>query len=121
MAQTKQAIVIRRDLKLRRSQIAALAARTSAEVFTSNAYQEDGLFKAELAPFEIDWVVEGTPRVVLGVASEGALKTLLDKADFEGLITYPVSDESGTQIMAVAIGPDEVEKIDKVTGNLKLL
>ena len=70
------------------------------------------------------WMKEGAKKVVL----KCTIKELLEvekKAKLQKLNTYLVVDAGLTQlkpgtITALAIGPDEEDKIDIITGNLKL-
>ena len=65
------------------------------------------------------------PKVVLRVPSEAALLELAEQADAAGLPVMLVRDagrtvvESGTPT-CVGIGPDDILKVDALTGTLKL-
>ena len=130
----KQVIVVRRDLKLKRASIAALVAKASAEFFLdNNESSRNDKLSVKLTPQESEWLMSGSTRIVLGVTSENALRSVLMKAEIAGLSCYPVSANSSTsreegdlgdimeETLAVAIGPDDSDKIDQITGNLKLL
>ena len=130
MGGPKQVILVRRDLRMRRAAIAALVARASAEFFLDNdESSRDNKLTVELTPQESEWVKGGSTRIVLGVASENALKTLAFKAEIAGLQCYMIDgsspesrgDSTTVESLAAAIGPDDPEKIDAITGNLKLL
>lgn len=129
----KQVIVVRRDLKLKRASIAALVAKASAEFFLDNNESSHGdKLMVNLTPQESEWLTSGSTRIVLGVTSENALKSLMFKAELAGLSCYPVSTNSSTsreegdlgdlieETLCAAIGPDDSDKIDQITGNLKL-
>jgi len=72
------------------------------------------------------WSEEGQKKVVLEVNSEKEIINLFELAKKEKIACFLVQDagltelEPGT-ITALGIGPDEEEKIDKITRNLKLL
>jgi PTH2 family peptidyl-tRNA hydrolase len=71
------------------------------------------------------WEECGTAKIVLQVSSLEELQTLEQCAKAVGLATYTVEDAGRTQIESgsvtvCAIGPDEEEKINQVTGSLKL-
>ena len=66
------------------------------------------------------------PKVVLRCASEAELLALADQAQAAGLPTMLIRDAGRTVVEAgtptcVGIGPDEISKIDAVTGALKLM
>ncbi|MEM3403585.1 MAG: peptidyl-tRNA hydrolase Pth2 [Nitrososphaeria archaeon] len=114
----KQAIVVRSDLKMQKGKIAAQvahAALTSAEETRKKRVE---LFKK--------WFEGGQKKVVLKVESLDELLNLIGRAK-EMNILYAVIEDSGlTQIppgtiTCAAFGPDKEEKIEKITGNLKLL
>ncbi len=72
------------------------------------------------------WYKEGAKKIVVKVKSLDELLELKKKASNYKIISSLIMDKGLTQlkepsITALAIGPDEEEKIDKVTGNLKLL
>lgn len=126
----KQVILVRNDLKMKKSQVASLVAKASTEFFLVNDESERGdELSVKLTPEETDWINSGSIRVVLGVNSEDSLRTFALRAEMAGLQCYPVqgkifedSDEDGmSETLCVAIGPDVSSKIDQITGNLKLL
>jgi peptidyl-tRNA hydrolase len=124
----KQVILVRRDLKMKKSHVASLVAKASTEFFLANDESARGdTLSVRLTPEETDWINSGSIRIVLGVGSETSLKNLTFKAELAGLQCYPVDgkifddDEGPVETLCVAIGPDEASKIDEITGNLKLL
>jgi peptidyl-tRNA hydrolase, PTH2 family len=131
MSDTKQVVLVRKDLKMKKAALAALAAKASAEVFTSNGELEGDVLSVQLSPMEVDWLVSGSTRIILGVPSEGVLRTIVAKAGFEGIQSYPVVGKVVTpesyerteesEMLCASLGPDESDKIDKITGHLKLL
>jgi peptidyl-tRNA hydrolase len=124
----KQVILVRRDLKMKKSHVASLVAKASTEFFLANDESARGdTLSVRLTPEETDWINSGSIRIVLGVGSETSLRNLTLKAELAGLQCYPVDgkifddDEGPVETLCVAIGPDESSKIDEITGNLKLL
>ncbi|MFH1257400.1 MAG: aminoacyl-tRNA hydrolase [Candidatus Micrarchaeota archaeon] len=114
----KQAIVIRTDLEMGKGKIAAQASHASVE-----GYIETALHNPEKSE---EWWREGQKKIVLKVASEKELKDLFQKAKSKGLMAMLIRDAGHTQIKAgsltaLAIGPDDANKVDAITGKLKLL
>ncbi len=73
-----------------------------------------------------EWKRTGQKKIVLKVSSEKELIELYEKALKEDLPCYLVIDAGYTQVepgtkTCLAIGPGPDEKIDKITGHLKLL
>lgn len=111
----KQAILVRKDLKMGKGKTAAQAAHASV-----GAYKKANFFKKKL------WDLGGQKKVVLKVKDEKELIDYFAKAKRAGLATSLVRDAGRTQVRAgeltsLGIGPDSDEKVDKVTGGLKLL
>ncbi|MEM0360144.1 MAG: peptidyl-tRNA hydrolase Pth2 [Candidatus Diapherotrites archaeon] len=111
----KQAIIVRKDLKMGAGKIAAQAAHASLAA----------LEKTKNTEIVEKWKAEGMPKIVLKVASEKELLELFMKAKKE-LPCALIKDAGRTQVepgtaTCIAIGPAEESKINKYTGKLKLL
>ncbi|MCK4555680.1 MAG: peptidyl-tRNA hydrolase Pth2 [Candidatus Aenigmarchaeota archaeon] len=110
----KQALILRRDLKLSAGKAAAQASHASVEAY-KRADEES----------QEEWESEGQKKVVLRVQDEKELLELFMQAKREKLPCALIKDAGRTQIAlgtatAVAIGPAEEALIDKLTGSLKL-
>ena len=123
----KQVILLRRDMKLRRAEAAALASKASMTfIIEGDESDRGGSVKVDLSGIEAEWMLGSATRIVLGVASEESMRKLLLKAEIQGVSTYEitgVSDDKvddGIQLIAAALGPDDGDKLDLITGNLKL-
>lgn len=131
MSDTKQVILMRSDLGMSAGKVAAqachaslafLTSRLSVGVHTGNGSEH----KLRLVEAERDWIRHSFAKVVLEVWSEDHLMSILRDAERHGLVTHLISDEGRTVFKGVrtvtcaAIGPDTVEKINAVTGHLKL-
>lgn len=123
----KQVILLRRDMKLRRSEAAALASKASmAFILEGDESDQHGHIKVNLTGLEAEWALGAGTRIILGVSSEDAIKKLLLKADIQGISTYEIEgvlsekNDEEKQILAASLGPDESDKLDLITGNLKL-
>ena len=114
----KQVIVVRADLKMGKGKIASQVAHASVEgVLKTLKRNPIKLFK---------WRREGMKKSVLKVNSKKELLDVKSHADKLGLVTALIIDAGRTQIepnskTCLAIGPDYEGKIDKITGDLKLL
>jgi peptidyl-tRNA hydrolase len=133
----KQVVVVRRDLRLRRAALAALVAKASSKfIFDNDTSEQLDKLAVELTPYEAEWLQNDGTLVIVGVASENALKSLVFKAEIKGVPCYTVEKRVAddvksdspelefpetVQIVAIALGPDEIDKIDEITGNLKLI
>jgi PTH2 family peptidyl-tRNA hydrolase len=111
----KQVILVRQDLKLKKGKLAAQCAHASTESLLKS--HKDDITK---------WRSQGMKKVVLKVKDEKELKKYKALAEDHGLVTALIVDagrtaiEPGT-ITCLGIGPDKEEKIDKVTGKLKMV
>ncbi len=111
----KQAIIIRTDLKMDKGKIAAQASHASIAAFLKSNKTKQSR-----------WLATGMKKVVLKVSSMRELNDIFRKAKKEKLKASIITDAAKTQLKkpsktAVAIGPDTDNKIDKITGKLKLL
>jgi len=123
----KQVILLRRDLRLRRAEAAALASKASMSfILEGDESDQSGCVKVTLSGIEAEWILGSSTRIILGVTSEEAMRKLLLKAELQGVSTYEITGSSsgkvdeGIQLIAAALGPDEGDKLDLITGNLKL-
>jgi PTH2 family peptidyl-tRNA hydrolase len=111
----KQAIIVRKDLKMDCGKIAGQVAHASVKAVKSSDFVERGA-----------WEIHGETKIVLKVYSEEELIELFEKATKNGLNVAAVRDLGKTQIpkgtlTAIAIGPHINEKVDEVIKELKLL
>jgi len=87
---------------------------------------DNSLTNIELSPKEQAWISGGMAKVCLQVNSEEKLLELHKSAQSLGLESHLIRDSGKTEfggiktLTACAIGPDETEAIDQVTGNLSL-
>ena len=115
MTEYKQVILIRADLKLPKGKACAQAAHASVEAALKAG---DSILS--------EWRSSGQKKVTLKVADEKELITHFQNAKDEGIACSLITDAGKTVIApgtktAVGIGPDEEEKIDSLTGELKML
>ena len=139
---TKMVLIIRKDLNMRKGKIAAQASHACLGVIL-NLFN-DGQKISEHLPEIVNGeytlsltVKEGTAldrwlrfrftKICVSVNNEQELLEIYEKAKEKGLPCTLIQDSGLTEFggiptyTAVSIGPDEVEKIDEITGNLPLL
>lgn len=115
MASLKQVILAREDLKLSKGKLAAQVSHASVEAALRS--HKDDLY---------DWRSQGMKKVVLKVKDLKELLMYKEMAEDEGLIVALITDAGHTEvdpgtITCLGIGPDKEEKVDKVTGKLKMV
>ena len=111
----KQVILIRKDLKLSKGKLATQVSHASVECLLRS--HKDDIKK---------WRDGGMKKVVLKVEDLDELKTYRKRAQDKGLVTCLITDAGKTEVepgtvTCLGIGPDKEEKIDSITGNLKLV
>ena len=111
----KQVMVVRNDLKMGKGKIAAQCCHASL-----GAYKKTNPEKIR------KWENEAYAKVVCKVNSLEELLELKKQAIINKVSYYLVVDAGRTQIptsttTVLALGPDEDEILDKITGDLKLL
>ncbi len=111
----KQVILVRTDLKLGKGKLAAAVAHASLAAFLKS-----GFFAKRR------WLASGMKKVVLRVGSEEELLRYHELLSGRKLPCALVRDAGLTQVppgtpVSLGCGPAEDEKIDEVTGGLKLL
>lgn len=111
----KQVILLRKDLKLPLGKACSQAAHAAVEAaFHSNK------------KIVQKWHSQGMKKIVLKVKDEKEMLKYKQLAEEEGLVTALITDAGHTvvapgTITCLGIGPDEEEKIDKITGKLKIV
>lgn len=112
MAQ-KQAIIIRKDLNLKKGKLASQVAHAAIMSLNKSEYKEE-------------WENEGQKKIVLWCKDLEELFSLYQKAIVENLPCAIVEDAGLTEVpkgtkTCIGIGPAPEEKINKITANLKLV
>lgn len=122
----RQAIIIRKDLKMRRGKEIAQGSHASS-AFMSRRLREYGYIKMdELSPEIQQWLNGGVAKICLKVDSEDEIKKIFEGAKEAGLETHIIVDSGKTEfngvptITALSIGPNYKEDIDPFTKQLKL-
>jgi PTH2 family peptidyl-tRNA hydrolase len=117
----KQCIVMRNDLNMRKGKMCAQAAHASIQCTLESVLYDVGPSKVM-----IQWLTEGMTKICVRVDSELELMEINKKAYDAGLNVHLIKDAGLTEFKeptftCLAIGPDWADKIDKITGELKLL
>ncbi len=111
----KQSILIRADLKLPKGKMAAQAAHASVEAVLKSSKEKVK-----------KWRSSGSAKIVLKVKDKAELLKYLQLAKDSNLTTSLITDAGKTVIApgtvtCGAIGPDDEEKVDEITADLKLI
>lgn len=137
---TKQVIVVRKDLNMRKGKMCAQSAHASMAAILnlgSTVWVDEDLggsgsrpdfYQIPLNnPALVDWLLGRFTKICVSVDSEQELLDVHQKAKDAGLICSLIQDAGLTEFggvptyTTVAIGPAESSNIDKITGHLKLL
>lgn len=134
----KQVIVWRHDLKVRKGKMMAQAAHASMKVLLDllewgpeSNFHEHSILSATLKVEKVSalykWLKGTFSKICVYVDSEEDLLKVYQQAKDAGIITALITDNGNTEfhgiptITCCAIGPDYAEKINVITGHLKLL
>jgi peptidyl-tRNA hydrolase, PTH2 family len=127
---TKQVIVIRRDLRMRRGKEIAQGAHASTAWLADRVVQgirpNGTVDHVVLSPAERSWLETSFRKVTVKVSSEDELMAVYRKAIEAGLVVHLVTDRGLTEFGGIptrtclAVGPDYDDLVDPVTGDLEL-
>lgn len=129
MVESKQVIVMRKDLGMRKGKMISQGAHASLGSVLNLMRKSDYKYEIE---FDKDsyldqWLNGIFTKVTVGVDSEEELIELYRKALEMGIPTILITDAGKTEFKGVptktciAVGPFYKDKIDEITGHLKLL
>lgn len=119
---TKQVIVMRTDLNMRKGKMVAQGAHASMAVMLKYGY---GL--GPRPPAVQAWLDGSFTKVCVGVTSEEQLLEVERQAQRRGIPSARIVDSGRTEfhgaptLTCLAVGPWWADEIDEVTGTLKLL
>jgi len=111
----KQVILVREDLKLSKGKLAVQVSHASVDCLLKS-------HKDDMLP----WKEQGMKKVVLKVKDLDELLRYKEKAEDSQLTACIIRDQGRTEVMpgtitCLGIGPDREDKIDKITGDLKMV
>lgn len=117
----KMVFCVRQDLKMGTGKIAAQVGHAAISLF-EEITSSNNLYNLQALNF---WYNNCQKKIVLKVPSENVMLSIRDKLKQNNIKFTMIHDAGHTQIPAgsltvIGIGPDKSEKIDKVTGALKL-
>ena len=128
--EVKQVIVMRTDLNMRKGKMCAQASHASMKVILD---LNKSSWKNEQLQVDYDsrmkaWLVDGTfKKIVVGIGSEVELLDLYVRAQEQNIHRALIRDNGLTEFNGVltntciALGPEYSDKLDLLTGHLKLL
>jgi PTH2 family peptidyl-tRNA hydrolase len=126
---TKQVIVIRRDLRMRRGKEIAQGAHAATAWLADLVLQTirtNDVDHLAVSPAEQAWLESSFRKVTVKVNTEEELIAVYQKALDAGLVVHLITDRGLTEFGGVptrtclAVGPDYDDLIDPVTGDLEL-
>ena len=127
---TKQVIVIRRDLRMRRGKEIAQGAHAStawlAERVLARLTPAGSADQVQFSEAERAWLTSSFRKVTVKVGSEPELLAVYEKALEAGLAAHLITDRGLTEFGGIptrtclGVGPDYDDLIDPVTGDLEL-
>jgi PTH2 family peptidyl-tRNA hydrolase len=114
----KLVVVVRKDLDIGKGKLCVQVAHAAVECVLEQLNKNKEIVEK--------WREEGAKKIVVYVENLEKLMDIYNKAKNEGLNTVLIKDAGLTQlepgtITCIGIGPDYEDKIDKITGTLKLL
>lgn len=131
--EAKQVIVVRKDLNMRKGKIAAQVAHASLGAFlrlvnptkAKNHIHVNGILDVDTPEFA--WLNGPFTKICVSCESEAELLALVEKAKAKGILNCLITDAGRTEfngvatITCAAFGPEWEDKLDELTGHLKLL
>jgi len=122
----KQVIVVRKDLKCRKGKMMAQLAHASLKAILDQCEVHGDTLTLHMDDRLKPWITGLFKKICVSVDSEQELLDIYAKAQAAGLICSIIRDSGLTEfngvptLTTVAVGPDSADKIDAVTGHLKL-
>lgn len=129
MKEKKQVIVIRKDLEMRKGKFVSQGCHASGAFLIDYLLNYEELYADNMFAITnlIAWYKGGQTKITVYVKSEQELIELNSQAQDAGILSKLITDAGRTEfkgiptLTALAIGPDDVDKVDKITGHLPLL
>jgi PTH2 family peptidyl-tRNA hydrolase len=126
-AKTKQVILMREDLNITSGKMIAQGSHASVSaILNKNNSKDIKNININISEEESEWFNERFTKVVLGVKNDIELMMFYDLAKEKGLnVSKPIIDAGYTELneptlTCIAIGPNNIERINEVTGSLRV-
>ena len=118
----KMVFLVREDLKLGAGKIAAQVAHAAVSLYDDISLEGTGYYQQALE----HWNEYGAKKIVLKAKNLDELKMIKKKCKQLKIPSVLISDAGHTQVdpgtkTVLGIGPEESEKLDKITGEFKLM
>ena len=129
---SKQVIVMKKfpkDRNLRTGKYVAQGAHASLGALLSLGKFDKERMSLTISldnPFVYEWVIGRFTKIAVYVETDDELAAIYNKAKEEGIAASIITDAGLTEfngvptLTAVGIGPDDSDKVDKITGHLPL-
>ena len=126
---SKQVIVLRKDLNMRKGKMIAQGAHASMATILNSMFKNGDSWELKLLPDEAmsDWLKGKFTKICVSADSETELMEIYQSALDAGLRASIITDAGLTEFSgiptktAVCIGPNWAKEIDPITKHLKLL
>lgn len=120
MSELKQAIIVRKDLKLSRGELASQVAQASLKfIIENNEAERGGQLLVNLSSDETTWLTGSFTQDVVGVTTKDQMDDIMFRAELLGMEVYSVSH--GQETSCIALGPDDPDSISRLIHGLKPL
>jgi len=123
----KQAIIVRKDLNMRKGKLAAQVAHASMNIFLNNAVTTSSNLIVGISKDTKEWLETSYTKIVLGCNSLEDLYKIRDMCIVDNILYAIVQDLGKTEFhnipteTCIAIGPAQEEIINAITKDFKLL
>ena len=130
---TRQIIVMRKDLGMRRGKQIAQAVHASmafltrnAKVISPNPWMTDLYLNVPLKDVEVEWLQNSFTKICVYVNSEEGLLEIDRQAKAARITSHVITDNGTTEfggvptVTCLALGPDYKAVLDPITGHLPL-
>ena len=124
MSELKQAIIVRKDLNLKKKDFASMVAKASMLFIIENNEAERGnQLLVSLSSEESAWLTGSFSQDIVSVNTKDQLDDIMFKAEMLGIEAYSVfsGNEENPQTKCVALGPGESDVINRLIHGLKPL
>lgn len=125
--ETKQILIVRKDLNMRKGKIVSQCAHASLKAILNLGEISNNVLSIPLTSTLLEWLTGRYTKICVYVNSEAELTELYAKAKALRMPTVLITDLGLTEFKGVptvtccAIGPGKSETIDKLTSHLPLL